>query len=278
MLCAQVLKRKKEINTNYLNTSNPKVQPMTTTITQDEQKKCDDFFEEDVLSDIPEPVTIVTQKTEMPTDSNTSNNLNNETILSAAEKRIDLINKITILCLKVTNEHDWEKLGENAYLKASGCKKIARLFGVSSEIISITKEFSSDELGQYYIYTYTMLFKLRTPLGSVESVQEVGTKSSRAQFFAKLAEFINQPLKLMRQTSKKLLLQIALGGASKHCLAWTRLLGICCKQHGQIVEIKLKGLMLLLMLQVEREAVKFLKHKASVFLQSQNKIMLQTIN
>jgi len=109
----------------------------------------------------------------------------NETILSAAEKRIDLINKITILCLKVTNQNDWENLGGNAYLKASGCKKIARLFGVSSEIKNITKEFSNDDKGSFYIYTYTMLFHLKNPSGAIETIQEIGTKSSRAQFFAK---------------------------------------------------------------------------------------------
>jgi hypothetical protein len=153
---------------------------MNTDTTSTEEQSLEEIFDNHIMTE-PPTVPAVAVKMQSPTTTDASN----ETILSMAEQRIDLINKITILCLKITNPSDWEKLGDNAYLKASGCKKIARLFGVSSEITSIVKEFSTDDKGSYYLYTYTMLFHLKNPTGKIETIQEVGTKSSRAQFFAK---------------------------------------------------------------------------------------------
>ena len=58
-----------------------------------------------------------------------------------AEKRINAMNKIKQVSLKLTNKHDWTDQGGKPYLQVSGAEKIARMFGISWRISEPEKEF-----------------------------------------------------------------------------------------------------------------------------------------
>lgn len=93
----------------------------------------------------------------------------------AAEKRIDAVNKIKKLSLRVTNPHDWTDQGGKPYLQVSGSEKIARLFGISWRIGEPTYE----SLGEgHFSYTYKGEFTI-----SGSRIEAIGTRSSKDGFF-----------------------------------------------------------------------------------------------
>jgi hypothetical protein len=103
-------------------------------------------------------------------------------IIASAERRIAQIDKVITLSIRRTNENDWVDLSGKPYLTASGAEKIARLFGISWKILKSEKVMSNDEKGQFYFYQVTGIFSLA---GWKDSVEAVGTCSSKDQFFAK---------------------------------------------------------------------------------------------
>jgi len=98
-------------------------------------------------------------------------------VAERAEKRIEAVNKIKLLALKVTNAHDWTDQGGKPYLQASGGEKVARLFGISW---TIGEPIFEQEEGGHFSYTYKGTFTL-----SGASIEAVGTRSSKAPFFKK---------------------------------------------------------------------------------------------
>lgn len=98
-------------------------------------------------------------------------------VAERAEKRIEAVNKIKLLALKVTNAHDWTNQGGKPYLQASGGEKVARLFGISWRI---SEPIYESEEGGHYSYTYTGIFSL-----SGADIEAVGTRSSKDGFFKK---------------------------------------------------------------------------------------------
>lgn len=98
-------------------------------------------------------------------------------IAEEAEKRLEALNKIKKVALKLTNSHDWVDEGGKPYLQASGGEKVARLFGVSWRI----SEPNIENLeGGHYSITYTGEFALG---GAV--ITAVGSRSSKDSFFKK---------------------------------------------------------------------------------------------
>lgn len=98
-------------------------------------------------------------------------------IAERAEKRIDAVNKIKKVALKVTNFHDWVDQSGKPYLQASGGEKVARLFGISWRIDEPLRE---DEESGHYTYTYKGYFTM----GSI-TIEAIGTRSSKDGFFKK---------------------------------------------------------------------------------------------
>jgi hypothetical protein len=98
-------------------------------------------------------------------------------VADQAEKRIDAVNRIKGLALKVTNAHDWTDQGGRPYLQASGGEKVARLFGISW---TISEPVYESEEGGHFSYTYTGTFSL-----SGATIVAVGTRSSKDGFFKK---------------------------------------------------------------------------------------------
>lgn len=101
-----------------------------------------------------------------------------DTLISVAEKaeqRIEAVNKIKRLALRVTNQNDWIDLAGRPYLQASGAEKIARLFGISWRI----GEPIYEELeGGHFSYTYKGEFTLGNT-----TIEVIGSRSSKDGFF-----------------------------------------------------------------------------------------------
>lgn len=98
-------------------------------------------------------------------------------IAEQSEKRLEALNKIKKVALKLTNAHDWVDESGRPYLQASGAEKVARLFGISWRISEPIKE----ELeGGHFSYTYKGEFAL-----GGASIEAIGTRSSKDGFFKK---------------------------------------------------------------------------------------------
>lgn len=107
-------------------------------------------------------------------DSNTDNILY---LAEKAEQYITAMNKIMDAALRITNELDWVLIGGVPYLQESGATKVARLFGISIQLIG-KPEVTCDPLG-YKTYTYKARFMLKDQFVECE-----GSRSASEDFFA----------------------------------------------------------------------------------------------
>lgn len=103
-----------------------------------------------------------------------------------AEKYIEAMNRIMDAALKITNELDWVLIGGKPYLQESGATKVARLFGISIQLIG-TPTVSVDNDG-YKTYTYKARFMLKDQFIECE-----GSRGMKEDFFAKQGK--DKPLK-----------------------------------------------------------------------------------
>ena len=94
-----------------------------------------------------------------------------------ADKYIAAMNKIMTAALKITNELDWCLIGGTPYLQESGATKVARLFGISIQVIG-NPSIEVDRDG-YKTYTYRARFMLRD-----QYVECEGSRSASEDFFA----------------------------------------------------------------------------------------------
>lgn len=116
-------------------------------------------------------------------DTNTDNILY---LAEKAEKYIEAMNRIMDAALKITNELDWVLIGGKPYLQESGATKVARLFGISIQLIGKpTVEFDSEG---YKTYTYKARFMLKDQFIECE-----GSRSMKDDFFARQGK--DKPLK-----------------------------------------------------------------------------------
>lgn len=94
-----------------------------------------------------------------------------------ADKYIEAMNKIMTAALRITNELDWCLIGGTPYLQESGATKVARLFGISIQVIG-NPSIEVDRDG-YKTYTYRARFMLRD-----QYVECEGSRSASEDFFA----------------------------------------------------------------------------------------------
>lgn len=106
-------------------------------------------------------------------DSTTDNIL---ALAQKADQYIEAMNKIMTAALKITNELDWCLIGGTPYLQESGATKVARLFGISWQIIG-KPEVTCDPQG-YKTYTYKARFYLNN-----QSIEAEGSRSMKDEFF-----------------------------------------------------------------------------------------------
>lgn len=116
-------------------------------------------------------------------DSNTDNILY---LAEKAEKYINAMNKIMDAALRITNERDWCLIGGNPYLQESGATKVARLFGISIQLIG-QPVIEVDPQG-YKTYTYKARFMLKDQFIECE-----GSRSMKDDFFAKTKDGMKNP-------------------------------------------------------------------------------------
>ena len=98
-------------------------------------------------------------------------------VAEQAEKRVEAMQKIKRMALKLTNPHDWVDENGKPYLQASGGEKVARLFGISWRISEPVKDSIE---GGHFTYTYHGEFSL-----AGASIEAIGTRSSKDGFFKK---------------------------------------------------------------------------------------------
>lgn len=103
-----------------------------------------------------------------------------------AEKYIEAMNRIMDAALRITNELDWVLIGGKPYLQESGTTKVARLFGISIQLIG-TPTVEVDSEG-YKTYTYKARFMLKDQFIECE-----GSRGMKEDFFAKQGK--DKPLK-----------------------------------------------------------------------------------
>ena len=106
--------------------------------------------------------------------------ITDDTLISLAEqaeKRIDAMNKIKRVAIKLTNRGDWVDQAGKPYLQVSGAEKIARMFGISWRISEPIKETYD---GGHFAFTYKGYFSL-----AGATIEAIGTRSSKDGFFKK---------------------------------------------------------------------------------------------
>lgn len=116
-------------------------------------------------------------------DTNTDNILY---LAEKAEKYIEAMNRIMDAALKITNELDWVLIGGKPYLQESGSTKVARLFGISIQLIG--KPTIECDAEGYKTYTYKARFMLKDQFVECE-----GSRGMKEDFFAKAGK--DKPLK-----------------------------------------------------------------------------------
>jgi hypothetical protein len=115
---------------------------------------------------------------EVSTIDEASTPIADDTLISLAEqaeKRIDAMNKIKRVALKLTNRGDWVDQGGKPFLQSSGAERIARMFGISWRISEPTYEQLE---GGHFSYTYKGYFTL-----AGATIEAIGTRSSKDPFF-----------------------------------------------------------------------------------------------
>lgn len=103
-----------------------------------------------------------------------------------ADKYITAMNRIMDAALKITNELDWVLIGGKPYLQESGSTKVARLFGISIQLIG-KPDVSIDNEG-YKTYTYKARFMLKDQFVECE-----GSRSMKEDFFARTRNGMKKP-------------------------------------------------------------------------------------
>lgn len=98
-----------------------------------------------------------------------------------AEKQLAVLEKFIDIAIRRTGPDDWVDQGGKPYLQATGCEKIAPVFGIKLLKAEYKKEDYEDDKGKYYIYVYTGCFSWAYQ----NSFVAVGSRSSRDKFFGK---------------------------------------------------------------------------------------------
>ena len=103
-----------------------------------------------------------------------------------AEQYISAMNRIMDAALRITNELDWVLIGGKPYLQESGATKVARLFGISIQLIG--KPVVESDFQGYKTYTYKARFMLKDQFVECE-----GSRSMKEDFFAGKGDKMKKP-------------------------------------------------------------------------------------
>ncbi len=136
-------------------------------------------------------------------------------ILAIADRADRLVTAMKIIraaVLKLTNEQDWENLGDKPYLNEGGAKKVGTAFGVSWQFEDEPQAEEYDD--GHYSYTVSGKFLFR---GS--EIDELGTASSRDPFFSRAKGVELPPSEINRNNVRKKAITNCIGRGVKGILA-----------------------------------------------------------
>lgn len=102
-----------------------------------------------------------------------------ERSIEQTDRFIQIMDKIRMKCVRLTNINDWIDQNDVPYLEASGCDKIAKCFGIQVYEITCEKDHFTDDKGEYYQFTTS---GSGSWLNNV--THEIGVASTRDKFFA----------------------------------------------------------------------------------------------
>lgn len=97
--------------------------------------------------------------------------------IAAIENRNKMLEVITRAAIASTTASDWVKLGDRPWLTGYGAEKVARRCAVRVTDKHREKTWSEDEIGRYYVWTYSATFRLGD-----DSIEAEGHCTSRDQF------------------------------------------------------------------------------------------------
>lgn len=103
-----------------------------------------------------------------------------EANIANAEKYLALQDRIRKMAIRLTSPIDWIDEGGKPYLQWTGTSKIAAAFGVSYDSPVFEKELIKDDKGEYVVFHCASTVRWNN-----RSIPEVGTGSSRDEFFGK---------------------------------------------------------------------------------------------
>lgn len=111
-----------------------------------------------------------------------------ESLLNFVEKRNVMLEKALPLAISITKGHEWVQMGDYMWPMRGAVKKIMRRFAIRMHSSRYEKTTSVDEKGEYYMYTCHAVFELP---GGIDSVEAIGTSTSRKPFFSTKTEYVN---------------------------------------------------------------------------------------
>lgn len=164
-------------------------------------------------------------------DTNTDNIIY---LAEKAEEYITAMNKIMEAALKITNELDWVLIGGKPYLQESGSTKVARLFGISIQLIGAPL-VECDRDG-YKTYTYKARFMLRDQFVECE-----GSRSMKEDFFAGKGEKKKKPDEIDERDVKMAAYTNCLNNGIKRLIPNLRNIDIATLENAGLDVSKIQG-------------------------------------
>jgi hypothetical protein len=102
--------------------------------------------------------------------------------IQVASLKLQYQERIKQMALKATRNIDWVDQDGTPYLQSTGAEKVARIFGLSTEILSVEKVWSEDPKGRFYMFVTTG----RVWMGQGDDgIVVVGTCSERDKLFSR---------------------------------------------------------------------------------------------
>jgi hypothetical protein len=164
-------------------------------------------------------------------DTNTDNILY---LANKAEQYIEAMNRIMDAALKITTEYDWILIGGKPYLQESGTTKVARLFGISIQLIGQPiVEFDNEG---YKTFTYKARFMLKDQFIECE-----GSRSMRDDFFAKTKDGLKKPDEIDERDVKMAAYTNCLNNGIKRLIPNLRSLDISALEKAGLEIGKIRG-------------------------------------
>ncbi len=164
-------------------------------------------------------------------DSNTDNILY---LAEQAEKYIVAMNKIMDAALRITNELDWVLIGGTPYLQESGATKVARLFGISIQLIG--KPIVEADAQGYKTFTYKARFILKDQFVECE-----GSRSMKDEFFSKGKDGLKSPDEIDERDVKMSAYTNCLNNGIKRLIPNLRNIDVATLERAKLDVSKMRG-------------------------------------